>query len=136
MMRETRITNTHKLPENSSIDFHLVSWALLFRWQRKSKGLQGEKARGLSHFPVSEKRFSSRDFKSRCSRQGSAHSNLYLDLRFWSQETSPLSTRLAWAASTGAVRLLSRSTCFISQLPEVSISPGNSPKIPPRPRGV
>lgn len=81
-----------------------------FQWQRKSKGFREKRPEDcLISQPLK------RDFHSGRSHPGVPdgaqrsflRSNLYPDLRFWSQETSPLSTPLAWAASTGTVCLLS-----------------------------
>lgn len=109
-MSKTRITNT----QSSLKALVLISiWChelCSFQWQRKSKGFREKRPEDCLIF-----QFLKRDFHPKRSHPGVPdraqrsflRSNLYPDLPFWSQETSPPSTLLAWASSTGAVCLLS-----------------------------
>ena len=133
--------NKHtKLPESSSLDIDLVPGALLFPVAEEKQGLQGEKARGLSDFLVPEKRFSSQEVTSRCSRQGSALLSAFKSLPrpafLVSGDVPTVYPARLGLQHRGCLPPLSEAAASSVNYQKFPISPGNSPKIPSCPRGV
>lgn len=139
-MSKTRITNT----QSSLKALVLISiWChelCSFQWQRKSKGFREKRPEDCLIF-----QFLKRDFHPKRSHPGVPdraqrsflRSNLYPDLPFWSQETSPpvYPARLG-LQHRGCLPPLSEAPASSVNYQKFPISPGNSPKIPSCPRGV